>query len=124
LHHLFDRRSECYPTDSQKYLITPAEIYIYSCYKLFPVQRQYCHIFLPIVQHKSRASIFQRIRLCSIILMTGYRSVSNSAGYFPMYFVSDTFKSKSRCLLEVCNVLVALMDNITFQGASKSIMPR
>jgi hypothetical protein len=45
--------------------------------------------------------------------------VSNFAGYFRVYFVSDTFESKSRCLLEVCNVLLALMDNITFHGASK-----
>jgi hypothetical protein len=58
--------------------------------------------------------VLQGIRLCSIFLMTDYRSASNSAGHFPEYLRSDTFKKKSRCLLNVFKYLVALLYNIKF----------
>jgi len=47
---------------------------------------------LQIVQHTKRDSGFQGIRLCSIILMTDYRSASYSAAHFPDCLWSGTLK--------------------------------
>jgi hypothetical protein len=57
----------------------------YLCQKLFLVQLLCGHTLLKI-------SRLQGIRLCSISLMTDYRSGSNSVGHFLEYFGVTQFK--------------------------------
>jgi hypothetical protein len=71
-------------TDIQvgKNVLLPLQKCLCFCYNLFSVQMQYCHNMSHIVLHMKRDSVFQGIRLCSIFLMTDYRSASNSVAHF------------------------------------------
>jgi hypothetical protein len=75
-------------------------------WKLFSIQLQYLFTLLHILQHITQALTVQRIRLCSIILMTQNNSAPCSVGHILEHLRDDTIESTSHCLFKVISGLV------------------